>query len=283
MDDREWSSYRRIERNAAFEHDDAVGEGTYISISDLMSSLLLMVCALLIIALIQVSKRGDVLLETQKQLKKRKSELENNQRKLRELERSIHLYVAPQQEVIQEIGQLESVIKALLLRLFKKSGRKKRERALGFSIKPETGEVTLPTQYLLFKEGEANLLPKGRAFLKEFGPAYINRIFSSKLHKSIERILIVGYASNTGGEEINMQISLRRARAVASFLLDRRIQYKKGYKKLFRKKLLVAGRGKSEAKQKKQGDPTDRTVKFKLRFAFSALDLARRVQGFKKK
>lgn len=153
---------------------------------------------------------------------------------------------------------------------------KKRLQQLQIDVEviPETGDILIKDEGILFKAAQATLQPTGQKFLEKFGKAYINLILSPTFRDSIKRLVIIGHASREGGERSNMQLSLRRAESVAHAL--QQISYAEQtadtekLRTLLRQKLLVSGRGIADAHGIQEAD---RTVRFQIQFRGDALEI----------
>lgn len=116
-----------------------------------------------------------------------------------------------------------------------------KEQKIDAQIDEMTGQVKI-SDLELFDVNSYTLSPKGKAFLNKFIPVYVNTIFSNKkMEGKIANILIQGhtdsqmFAGVSSREEQfvkNMDLSLRRANAVAEYL------FKTGYDKKYSNELI---------------------------------------------
>jgi outer membrane protein OmpA-like peptidoglycan-associated protein len=134
---------------------------------------------------------------------------------------------------------------------------------INVKVNPETGDVSIQDK-ILFDENSAELKPAGKIFLKRFIPVYSRVIFSKKdFEKEIARVVIEGHTSSKGDDDTNLELSLMRSLSVAKFIFSNELNFPT--KSQLRTKVMAAGRGEMEAKQKVD-DPSDRKVIFRFQF-----------------
>lgn len=134
---------------------------------------------------------------------------------------------------------------------------------INVKVNPETGDVSIQNK-ILFDENSAELKPAGKIFLKQFIPVYSRVIFSKKdFEREIARVVIEGHTSSKGDYDPNLELSLLRALAVSKFIFSNELNFPT--KSELRTKIMVAGRGEMEAKQKVD-DFGDRKVIFRFQF-----------------
>ncbi len=145
--------------------------------------------------------------------------------------------------------------------------RSELEKAIGkgsFAVDPKTGDLQIGDR-ILFDVDSATLNSNGKAFLRDFIPAYSNIIFKlpNELQEQVSRISIEGSTSSSGTDQENMDLSLRRASAVYQYIFSDRSFPNFETKSKLKKKMLVAGRGLLDANQKIV-DAKDRRVTFRF-------------------
>jgi outer membrane protein OmpA-like peptidoglycan-associated protein len=208
----------------------ATGEenaGVYLSISDLMSSLLMIFAMLFINAQIQLES------------------------KIKEAD-----------ALKIQIEEYKKAVDELPVRILNALEGKMGGKGL-FSVDKETGDVSIGDR-ILFDSGSATLKPEGKQFMTKFIPVYSGVIFSSDLfEKQITRVVIEGHTSSNGAEKDNMELSLRRALAVSNYISSN--DFKFPTKERFKEKILASGRGEIESNEKVD-DPRDRKVVFRFQF-----------------
>jgi outer membrane protein OmpA-like peptidoglycan-associated protein len=201
--------------------------GVYLSISDLMSSLLMIFAMLFITAQIQLES------------------------KIKEA------------EILKiQIERYKKAVDELPVRILNALEGKMGGRGL-FTVDKETGDVSIGDR-ILFDSGSAELKSAGKQFLTEFIPVYSGVIFSDNLfYKQITRVIIEGHTSSNGTEKDNMELSLRRALAVSNYISSNEINFLT--KQRFKQKILASGRGEIESNEQVD-DPHDRKVVFRFQF-----------------
>jgi outer membrane protein OmpA-like peptidoglycan-associated protein len=145
--------------------------GVYISISDLMSSLLMIFALLFITVQVQLYQ---------------------------EIQKAQQLKI--------ELEKYKKAVDELPIRILKALSGKIGGNGL-FAVDPETGDVSIGDR-ILFDEGSAELKPEGKQFLSKFIPAYSNVIFSDSLfERQITRVVIEGHTSSKGFDKDNRPLA----------------------------------------------------------------------------
>ena len=113
----------------------------------------------------------------------------------------------------------------------------------------DTSGIVKISDLELFELNSYELSSKGKAYLEKFAPAYLNSIFTNDyLNKNVEKIIIEGHTdSQTFAGKYsadaqymkNMELSLKRAFAVADFMTNTPYNKENGNK--LRKMILVEG------------------------------------------
>jgi outer membrane protein OmpA-like peptidoglycan-associated protein len=214
-----------------YEIDTEVSEeqnsGVDLSISDLMSSVL-MIFVLLFIT-VQIQLQGEI-------------------------------YRAKQLEI--QLKKYKKAVDELPIRILDALEGKIGEKGL-FTVDPETGDVSIGDR-ILFDEGSAELKLEGKKFLQQFIPIYSNVIFSDNMFdRQITRVVIEGHTSSKGSDKENMELSLRRALSVSDYIFSNQLKF--STKESFKKKILASGRGEIDANQKIDNS-SDRKVVFRFQF-----------------
>lgn len=116
-----------------------------------------------------------------------------------------------------------------------------------------TGDLVIPST-ALFELNSYVLTPEGKVLLSKLAPIYINTIFKKKeLVEDIDSILIQGHTDSqtfAGIKSVNeqfvrnMDLSLKRANSVASYILQ--TGYDKKNSEAFRKMIVVEGKSYNE-------------------------------------
>mgnify|MGYP002626115685 CR=1 FL=1 len=131
----------------------------------------------------------------------------------------------------------------------KEIGDELRKANIDAHIDRMTGDLEIPST-ALFELNSFVLTPAGKNLLSKLAPIYINTLFKNKeLANEIESISIQGHTDsqsfsgvNSVNEQFirNMDLSLKRANSVASYILQ--TGYDKKNENAFRKMIVVEGR-----------------------------------------
>ena len=149
------------------------------------------------------------------------------------------------QSKIQQQSAQSDVAKKLIANM--------KEQKINAQIDNLTGQVKI-SDLELFELNSYKLSPSGKKFLDKFIPIYINTIFSSpKLSDKISNVVIQGHtdsqtfaglASKEDQFSKNMELSLKRANAVAEYLF--KTDYDKTFSDKLTKNLVVEGKSFTE-------------------------------------
>lgn len=222
-----------------------------LSIGDLMSGLLMFFALLFILVQIQL----------QQQVKK----LEEKMARIAELERQLEDYRKAFEALPQTIAAtLEAKLGAKDI----------------FTVDPVTGDVSIRDR-ILFDKDSAQLKPAGKKFLRSFIPIYSQVVFSSpQFSDRIARIALEGHTSSAGTEGNNLSLSLERALSVSNYIFSNEVNFPT--KAQLKQKILVSGRGETDAKQTAD-DPRDRKVVFRFQLRRENFEnLSRQIQSLEK-
>lgn len=131
--------------------------------------------------------------------------------------------------------------------------KKMKEQNVNAQVDDMTGQVKI-SDLELFDVNSYILTERGKKYLDKFIPIYVNTIFSSqKISDKIENVIIQGHtdsqtyagiSSKEGQFTKNMELSLRRADAVESYIFN--TNYDKKYNDKLIKSLVVEGKSYNE-------------------------------------
>lgn len=209
---------------------------SYLSISDLMSSLVMILCFFLLIFMYDYTKAKDKIDKVGKEI-----------------------------EILEkEMSQLDSLEINMLDEIKHRLG----EANLKFVAKDNNIEIAGDFN---FEKGKSNLSEIGKKNVRNLIIQYSKALFSTEQYmNTVNYIQILGYSSRLGDDLNNMNLSLLRAYEIFKFaheLEDENFIEKEA----FLEKLIVSGRGELDASvEPSQEDlDSDRKIVFKIIFATS--------------
>ena len=115
-----------------------------------------------------------------------------------------------QQQIEQLVGMKTRIITSLSEAL--------KSANISAAVDPSSGAIALESD-VLFSTGKYDLTEAGQRFVDEFLPVYLNVLFSDEYRDYVAEIIIEGHTDSLGGYISNLQLSQRRALAVASYIL----------------------------------------------------------------
>jgi outer membrane protein OmpA-like peptidoglycan-associated protein len=226
-----------IFENQTQDQEDTISSNdSYLSISDLMSALVMILCFFLLIFMYDYTKAKNKIDKVGKEIEA----LEN------------------------EMSQLDQLEVTMLDEIKKKLG----ESNLKFIAKDNNIEIAGDFN---FEKGKSNLSEIGKKNVRNLIIQYSKALFSSEQYmNSVNYIQILGYSSRLGDDLNNMNLSLLRAYEIFRFahqLEDENFIEKEA----FLEKLIVAGRGELDASVEPSEEDldSDRKIVFKIIFATS--------------
>ena len=104
---------------------------------------------------------------------------------------------------------------------------------LRVSVDEQTGAITFDSS-VLFDSNEYEVKKSGKKFLEQFLPRYFKVLFRKKFFQYISEVIIEGHTDTDGGYMYNLELSQKRALAVAKYCLspEEKVLSKKQIKKL---------------------------------------------------
>ena len=128
-----------------------------------------------------------------------------------ELLNKLEAVMSEQQQKLDDIIGVRAELVQALSKEFENSDLK-------VSVDDKTGAITFDAS-ILFDYNKSELKPSGEEFLSEFLPRYVDVLLSSEYRDNISEILIEGHTDTEGTYIFNLQLSQKRALAVASYCL----------------------------------------------------------------
>lgn len=176
----------------------------WLSYSDMMAALLLVF--VLIISF--------TMLQSKKLYEQKEEELASQQQIVAEQQ----MLVAEQQAVMEmQQEQLDKLI-GIRSEVVESLRDEFEDTNLKVSVDAKTGAITFDAE-VLFDYGAYELKPEGEAFLKEFLPRYFHILLGSEYKEYIGEVIIEGHTDTQGSYIANLELSQKRAYAVAAFCL----------------------------------------------------------------
>ena len=148
------------------------------------------------------------------QLESQQTELNSAQEQLEA--RQGELATAQAQLASQQV-QIEQLV-GLRTRIITSLSEALRGSNISATVDTATGSITLESD-VLFATGEFDLTDRGRRFIDNFLPVYLDVLFSEEYRPYVSEIIIEGHTDSDGGYLSNLELSQRRALAVASYVL----------------------------------------------------------------
>lgn len=186
-------------------HTDDEETSYWLSYSDMMAALLLIFVLIISVTILEAQRKYDA---DAQQLKEKEATLEEQQATLEEQKATI----AKQQEKIDQIIGVRAELIEALKKEF--SGTD-----LSVSVDSQTGAITFDSS-VLFDSNKYKVKKSGKSFLREFLPAYFNVIFREEFFGYIAEVIIEGHTDTDGSYMYNLELSQKRALAVAKYCLS---------------------------------------------------------------
>lgn len=181
------------------------GPSFWLSYSDMMAGLLLMFVIIIAFSMMQA-----------------RQQVETNQRLATELEQEKETYEKKKKELENKNSELQMQLNKIIgvrTNLIETLKDAFEETDSKVEIDDQTGAIMFDAS-ILFDFNQSNLKPSGQEFLNEFLPQYLSVIMSEKFKPYIAEIIIEGHTDSVGGYISNLNLSQRRALAVASYCLQ---------------------------------------------------------------
>ncbi len=177
----------------------------WLSYSDMMAGLLLMFVIIMSVYLMQAQKQFE---ENEAQARIYEMKKLEYERRSEELEKKNGEL---QEQLDRIIGVRTNLIEALRDEFEGTNSR--------VIIDAQTGAIMFDSS-ILFDFNKAVLKPSGMEFLDQFLPQYLNVIMEDTFRPYISEIIIEGHTDSVGGYLSNLDLSQKRALAVATYCLQ---------------------------------------------------------------
>lgn len=176
---------------------DAEEMSYWLSYSDMMAALLLTFVLIISFTMLQAKQRYENM----------EKELAFQQQTVKEQQ----VVMQAQQEHLDKLIGVRSGLIETLKKEFDGTN-------LSVKVDPQTGAITFDSS-VLFDYNKYNLKPGGQEFLTQFLPRYINILMGGEFKEYISEIIIEGHTDTNGDYLFNLELSQKRAMAVASYCL----------------------------------------------------------------
>ena len=230
-------------------HKRRRGEETtyWLSYSDMMAGLLLTFVLIIAFTMLharmdydekqlQLAGKEEELMASAVELDKEREIVSNQQKKLNAQEEALAEQgekIAIQEETLKEQHELLNKLEAIMSEqqqklddiigvrkeIVEELSREFGNSDLKVSVDEKTGAITFDSS-ILFDYNKSVITPSGKEFLAEFMPRYADVLLGSKYKDNISEIIIEGHTDTEGKYIFNLQLSQRRALAVAEFCLS---------------------------------------------------------------
>jgi chemotaxis protein MotB len=136
---------------------------------------------------------------------------EKTLREQHELLNKLEALMSEQQQKLDDIIGVRAELVQALSQEFENSNLK-------VSVDDKTGAITFDAS-ILFDYNKSEIKTTGEEFLSEFLPRYVDVLLSPKYRDNISEIIIEGHTDTEGTYIFNLQLSQKRALAVAEYCL----------------------------------------------------------------
>ena len=154
-------------------------------------------------------------------LEQQQSELKDTQSALAEAQAALDSQQAQltqqQTQLENQQAQLEQLV-GLKTRLISSLSSALKTSNISATVDPANGSIALESD-VLFESGQYDLTERGKRFVDEFLPVYLNVLFSDEYRGYVSEIIIEGHTDSDGKYLDNLELSQQRALAVASYVL----------------------------------------------------------------
>lgn len=163
----------------------------------------------------ELKEQQNLVLKQQESIAEQTKKTAEQQQLLAEQQKTMdeqQLIMDEQKEKLDKIVGVKSNIISELKEAFKDSGMR-------LTVDSETGSISFDSG-VLFDFGKYELKPEGKAFLNKFFPKYFEVILGETTKTYISEVIIEGHTDDSGGYLLNLDLSQKRAYAVAEYCLS---------------------------------------------------------------
>lgn len=171
----------------------------------------------------KLSEAESLLSEKEKEIAEHQASLEALSAQLGEQQTQIN---AQQAQLDDQEAQIEELV-GLKTRIISSLSDALKDANIAATVDPNDGSIALKAD-VLFDTAEYELTSAGKASIDEFLPVYLDVLFSDEYLPYVSEIIIEGHTDSLGGYISNLNLSMKRAGAVAQYVLGddyRQISY----------------------------------------------------------
>ena len=170
---------------------------------------------------ILLDAKENELKSAQEILEQQQSELKDTQSALAEAQAALDSQQAQlteqQTQLENQQTQIEQLV-GLKTRLISSLSSALKTSNISATVDPANGSIALESD-VLFESGQYSLTERGKEFVDQFLPVYLNVLFSDEYRGYVSEIIIEGHTDSDGKYLDNLELSQQRALAVASYVL----------------------------------------------------------------
>ena len=155
-----------------------------------------------------VDTQQSLLTQQQQTLDQQRLTMASQQTRLDEQQQTLE---DQQRQIEQLVGLKTRIITSLSAAL--------KQADISAQVDPNTGAIALKSD-VLFATNKYELSERGKAFIDRFLPVYLDVLFSAEYQPYVAEVIIEGHTDTAGDYISNLQLSQRRALAVASYVLS---------------------------------------------------------------
>ena len=163
----------------------------------------------------ELSKAQSLLDEKENEIAAQKEQLDALSVQLGDQQSQIEL----QQQVLDDQQRQIEQLVGMRPRIISSLSDALRSANISAQVDPATGSIALESD-VLFELGRYDLSERGEAFIDRFLPVYLDVLFSDEYSPYVSEIIVEGHTDSTGGYLDNLELSQRRAFAVAAYVLE---------------------------------------------------------------
>ena len=168
-----------------------------------------------------LAAQQDELSKAQSLLDEKETEIAAQQEKLNALSVQLgaqQVRIDEQQQTLDaQQAQIEQLV-GMRTRIITSLSDALRAANISAEVDKTNGSIALESD-VLFRTGSYDLSERGRRFVDSFLPVYLEVLFSDEYAGYVSEIIIEGHTDSLGGYLDNLELSQRRALAVASYVL----------------------------------------------------------------